>query len=51
MPLAAVAAKVSAEMHVYPKGGHGWGFDRPRLFDYCDELNAALARWFGERIK
>lgn len=48
---ALVAHKVPAEMHVYPKGGHGWGFDQSRLSDYRDEFNAALARWLGERLK
>jgi len=44
---ALVAAKVPAEMHVYPKGGHGWGFDRSRLTDFRPEFDRALERWLS----
>ena len=46
---ALVAHGVSAEMHIYPKGGHGWGFDPSRLSDYRSELDASLSRWLGEQ--
>lgn len=42
---------VSAEMHIYPSGGHGWGFttlrysDKDRM-DYArSEFEASLERW------
>lgn len=44
---ALVELKVPAEMHIYPKGGHGWGFDSSRL-DYRGEFDAALARWLDD---
>ncbi len=31
------------EMHVYPTGGHGWGFKYP--FAYKDEMLSSLSRW------
>lgn len=34
---------VSASLHIYPTGGHGWGF-RPR-FLYHDVMTQELARW------
>ena len=37
---------VPAELHVYPSGGHGWGW-RDR-FEYHDELRASLGRWLEE---
>ncbi len=38
--------KVPAEMHIYPKGGHGWGWRT--TFAYHDELCTSLSRWLGE---
>lgn len=37
---------IPAELHVYPSGGHGWGWRKS--FRYHDELTAALERWLGE---
>lgn len=34
------------ELHVYPTGGHGWGFSG-RL-DYRDEFSTSLTRWLNE---
>lgn len=44
---------VSAEMHIYPKGGHGWGFSSEKymgegkdIFSYArSEFEASLERW------
>ncbi len=37
---------VAGELHVYPTGGHGWGWkDR---FKYKDELRTSLDRWLSE---
>ena len=45
--------EVSAEMHIYPTGGHGWGFVAPDsdvkskdILGYArDEFDASLIRW------
>lgn len=43
--------KVSAEMHIYPTGGHGWGFssakfvDKDRIPLYRSEFETSLSRW------
>ncbi len=37
---------VPAELHVYPSGGHGWGWRDS--FEYHDELRASLGRWLEE---
>lgn len=39
-------AGVAAEMHIYPKGGHGWGFRES--WKYGDELRTSLGRWLKE---
>lgn len=45
--------KVPAEMHLFPKGVHGWGFnlkeyDMNDPIDYCrSEFLGSLARWLG----
>jgi acetyl esterase/lipase len=45
--------KVTAEMHIYPKGVHGWGFTLKEYgmndnMEYCRaELLASLSRWLG----
>ena len=44
---ALVEARVPAEMHIYPEGGHGWGFDNNRLALYRSEFYAALSRWLA----
>lgn len=44
---------VSAELHIYPSGGHGWGFGYERFnpkgkdkFAYArSEFEASLERW------
>lgn len=41
------AARVPVEMHVYPTGGHGWGFGNTP-FKYYDEMKASLGRWLEE---
>lgn len=45
---ALVAAGVPAEMHIYPSGGHGWGFGNT-VFPYYDEFKTALSRWLSEQ--
>lgn len=42
------ASGVSAELHVFPTGGHGWGW-KPDAFRYRDELERSLERWLKER--
>lgn len=38
---------VAGELHIYPSGGHGWGwFDH---FRYAGEYRTSLERWLGER--
>ena len=37
---------VPAELHIFPTGGHGWGWSES--FRYKDELRAALGRWLEE---
>ena len=34
---------VPSEIHIYPKGGHGWGIKRK--FTYHDEMMSALESW------
>ena len=47
---------VSAEMHIYPAGGHGWGFSSSKFvkndkFSYArDEFYASLSRWLASRL-
>lgn len=42
---------VSAEMHIWPKGGHGWGFSSAKFvkkdnLGYArDEFETSLGRW------
>ena len=48
-----LSCKVPVEMHIYPSGGHGWGFSAERYvgkghdgFSYArDEFYDSLARW------
>lgn len=46
-----VECGISAEMHIYPSGGHGWGFSSEKYvekdrFGYArPEFEASLARW------
>ena len=37
---------VPAELHAYPRGKHGWGWNPS--FRYYDELTASLGRWLEE---
>jgi len=41
------AANVPAELHIWPKGGHGWGWRED--FPYRDEFLTAYGRWLDER--
>lgn len=41
------ASGVPGEMHIYPTGGHGWGWNED--FTYKDELRPALLRWLQSR--
>lgn len=34
---------IAAELHAFPSGGHGWGWNPD--FKYSEELRTALARW------
>lgn len=50
---ALVRNKVSAELHIYPRGGHGWGFTTKELgkdnLGYArDEFSMSLERWLNE---
>lgn len=45
--------KVPTELHVFPRGGHGWGFTTSEFgtdqIDYArNELSASLERWMNE---
>ena len=41
--LALKRSKVKATMHIYPAGGHGWGFREN--FKYHKEMLADLSAW------
>ncbi|MGL4520856.1 MAG: alpha/beta hydrolase [Phocaeicola sp.] len=43
---ALIANKVSAALHIYPIGGHGWGFRE--TFTYKKEWSAELQKWLEE---
>lgn len=56
-----VRNKVPAELHIYPKGGHGWGFTdlsigldpkvcKDKLGSCRPEFSAALERWLGQQL-
>ena len=58
---ALVRNKVSSELHVYPKGGHGWGFTdlgigldpkvcKDNLGSCRAEFSDALERWLGQQL-
>lgn len=42
------AASVPGEIHIYPTGGHGWGWNE--TFKYKDEFRNSLVRWLSERL-
>ena len=42
------AAGVPGEIHIYPTGGHGWGWNE--TFKYKDELRGSLVRWLSEKV-
>ncbi len=44
---ALIETGVPAEMHIFPKGGHGWGFDPKRLSEFRPELDKSLERWLS----
>lgn len=37
---------ISAELHIYPSGGHGWGWKKE--FKYREEFLSSLKRWLKE---
>ena len=37
---------IPAELHIYPSGGHGWGWKKE--FKYRDEFLSSLKRWLKE---
>jgi acetyl esterase/lipase len=39
------ASGIPAAMHIYPVGGHGWGFNKN--FEYHDAMIAAVEEWLG----
>lgn len=56
-----VKNNVPAELHIYPKGGHGWGFTdlslgldpkawKDKLGSCRPEFSAALERWLGQQL-
>ena len=55
---ALLANKVPVELHVFPAGGHGWGFSaekyvgkgNDKFSKYRPEFEAVLLRWLGERL-
>ena len=48
LPAMLKAASVPGEIHIYPTGGHGWGWNE--TFKYRDEFRNSLARWLSERL-
>lgn len=48
---------VPAEMHVYPQGGHGWGFSKEKYVSHDNlgyarsEFEASLARWMDSLLE
>lgn len=47
--LALVRNKVSASLHAYPIGGHGWGFRD--AFVYKHQWTGELGKWLREEVK
>ena len=41
--------KAHDELHLYPTGGHGWGFNGEKFEPYRHNLMESLARWLGEQ--
>lgn len=39
---------VAAEMHIYPQGGHGWGFNGEEFAPHHDNFLDNLARWLKQ---
>ena len=59
---ALVKNNVPTELHIYPKGGHGWGFTdlslgldpkvcKDKLTTCRPEFSAALERWLGQQLE
>ena len=46
--MALISRGVPAAMHIYPTGGHGWGF-RDR-FPYKREWTGELEKWLREQV-
>lgn len=50
---------VNTELHVYPKGGHGWGWSnesikgpgKDKFAHYRPEFETAIARWLDDQLK
>lgn len=42
------AKNVPAEIHIYPSGGHGWGWSDG--FKYVSEYRTSLGRWLSEQM-
>lgn len=40
---------ISAALHIYPSGGHGWGFNES--FNYKQQWTGELAKWLSEMDK
>lgn len=47
--MALIGNKVSATMHIYPIGGHGWGFRDS--FTYKRQWTGELEKWLREEVK
>ena len=45
---ALIKNKVSATMHIYPNGGHGWGM--MKFFKYSDQWSEELDKWIKSEI-
>ncbi len=43
------AHNLPAELHIYPTGGHGWGWREN--FKYRNEFLASFERWLSERMQ
>lgn len=44
---ACIDHNVPAELHIFPSGGHGWGYND---FDYHDEFLATLKAWIEKNL-
>ncbi len=44
---ACIDHNIPAELHIFPTGGHGWGFNS---FDYHDEFLQTLSNWLQNNV-